>query len=893
MTEVSPAHVETERRAVVDMPALQARILLRDQSFLDPSKTIEAPLLKADTVVQLADRSYGLFEEASLRERNAHFTSTVPFEDKYRQWSEGVSTCFTAETNKAKMEVLRPLLAKIGIINTEVESADIQRLYDRYFDSNLTSSGIKTFVKDVLSTYEVNGKVDMGALARDKGSVLWMAELFGGTSSEMIAQLISSEARLLSDPQCFEELNKTINTVTEPEKRMMGFIYNKEVAEVIQTGGRDQTEQGETRPGTLPIEAKKKDIQDALLNPDIDKVVVSAGTGAGKTTKIPQYIEELLKPGEKVAVTQPRRLPTEELATTVAEQMEVELGQEVGYRHGKGSNVSKDSRIIYTVEGSLLRKLAKDPMLQEYNYVMVDEWHERHKNTDVLVALLQRAQELRRQNGKPQLKMVITSATMDRQDLERQLGERTKSFEVPAQIREFQIEDRFEKPGSAPMSLELMPERAKRAVQELYTTRPGKNMIVFMPGDRLIRKTLEQLTELNLPGVKITTLIGSMSPEEQKAAIEVDDGLRHIIIASPLAETSLTIDKVDVISSGYVNNPRVDENTGFFFLEETEHSKKGLMQQRGRTGRKCDGVFRFLGTEEEYNRRADHHVPELLRSDISEEILLLRSMNLQIQDIPLIDRDKLPQKNVDRAVRRLKDLGALDSQGNITEIGKQMVGIPLDVHFSRMLVESKSKKCTKDIATLAVVCSQTNLNVRVTNGEKDKPREVQRKFEYPNGSDFIARLRMYKAFEEVGAQESDETKRVELQKKWAADHYLRYDTLLAIGEERAELLDRMGYKSTDDEPSGEDVLRRCVFEGFRDNLMNRNGSYIDKKNDNRTVYTYTLRGEPVNNAVVDQYSTVVPKDSPYVISSGNYPRQGGAKNHIYMVLNQQVDPSWL
>lgn len=876
--------VETEHRAVVDMPAVQARMLLRDQSFLDPTKTTEAPLLKNDTVAQFAERSYGLFEEASLRERRSLSNQAETHAIQYQRWSEGVSTCFSAEVNKGKMDTLKPLLAKIGIVHPQMEKVDIQRLYDRYFNSTLSSSGIKAFVKDVLDTYKIEGKVDLAAIERDRESIQWMSELFGGTSSEMISQLIASEAKLLADPHCFETLNKTIQAVTESEKKMMGFIYDKKIIETTRVVER----------GKLPIEAYEEEIKRAVLDENNDNIIISAGTGAGKTTKVPQYIYKILKPGERVAVTQPRRLPTESLAGRVAKEMGVTLGREVGYSHGKGRKVSKDTRLLFTVEKSLLIQLAEDPYLTKYNYVMVDEWHERHKDTDMLVSLLQRAQELRRQKGgMPPLKMIITSATMDREDLQQQLGSKTESFEVPG--RAYQITSKFEPKGSTAMSRDLAPLRAARATLEMVRSQPAnRNILIFMPGDGLISQTYEEIKKLKLPpNVVVDKLIGTMTREEQERAIDVSDGKKHIIVSSPIAETSLTLERADVISSGLVNVPRVDPQTGLYFLEEIPHSKKGLEQQKGRTGRESDGTWQFLGTEEEYENLIDHHPAEILRTDISDEILLLKKIGLTFDEIQLIDKDKISQLNIARAQRRLKDLGAITASGEITEIGRQMVNIPLDIHYSRMLVEAEKRGCLKDAVTLAVVCSQNDLYQRGEDEDKQAQLDAQREFEYPNGSDFLARLRMYKKFEEVGQDQTDPVKREEERKQWAAAHYLRYATLERIEAERTDLLERLNYrKPAPPETTDEAALSRCVFEGFRDNLLTRGSYYIDKKS-HKKLYSYSLRGEDVHNGVIDRNSTVTPDNSSYVVTAGNYARQTGEKRYIFMQMNQVVDPTWL
>jgi HrpA-like RNA helicase len=885
MTEVSSSQaIEARPIRIQEMPAVQARMLLHDQSFLDPNKAAEAPLLVTGNVDTFAHRNYTIFETASIRERKASQTTT-PFAEKYQKWSDSVVTCFNAEANQERMNVLKPLLR---ITNATVSAADVQQLYDRYLDAGSPSSGVKAFVSDVIARYETGGRYDTAAIARDRDSIKWAAQLFGSTSSEMIDQLITAEMQLLANPtEYLQKLNTTRNTVTAPEKKLMEFIYNKKAAEVVQAENNEE----------LPVEKYKKEIQALIQDPNTDKIIISAGTGAGKTTKIPQYIAAILKPGEKVAITQPRRLPTESLAKRVSEEMGVTLGKEVGYAHGKGRKVSRETRALFTVEKSLLIKLSKDPYLSEYNYVMVDEWHERHKDTDMLVALLQKAQALRKRDGRPPLKLIITSATMDRENLEHQLGAGAKSLEIEGKA--YDIKERFEKRGSPPLTRELVPERAARAALDMVRTRPAdRNIIIFLPGEGLISSTYDEIMKLGLPpDVVVNTLSGSMTREEQEKAIDVSDGKKHIIISTPVAETSLTIKRVDVISSGFVNVPRVDPKTGLYFLPEILHSKKGLQQQRGRTGRESDGEWRFLGTEDEYKALEDHHDAEILRSDISDEILLLKKMKLELSDIDLVDQDKLLPENISRAHRRLKDLGALDEHDQITSIGEKMVDIPLDIHYSRMLVEAEKRGCVRDATTIAAVCTQTDLYLRGDQEEKKNRIEAQTEFAVA-GSDFISRLRMFKAFEKVGKGESDAKKREDLRKKWALEHHLSYTTLQRIEVARADLLDRLDI-SGDVAATDEDSLGHCIYEGFKDNLLRKlPKSAVPAVAAANIPDTYELNGElGVTNAVIDRDSTVNATASIYVVTAGNYPRQrldpDGKRRYIFMQMNQIVKDEWL
>jgi len=896
MSEVQTPRVEMEARPGTDMPALQARMLLRDTAFLNPANEAAAPLLSKETVGAFHERSYGLYEKASATERRDYWNRKTgegaSFDARFQTWSADTVKCFTSEKNQATVARLAPLLAKIGMQGTF--TADSARtIYNRYLDNATEGSGMKSFVADVLDSYRTAGKLDRDAMMRDREAITWMANIFGATSSEVVEQLFAAEAALEANPACFDELNVWVNKVTAPEKRLMEFIWNGTQIPVEDTVRTDEppTIEPPRPPGTrepFPVEAYRKRIQEALLNDDVDTVVVSAGTGTGKTTQIPQFVAEILRPnerdkGEKIAVTQPRRLATEELAKTIAGQMGTEVGKRVGYKHGLGKRVSKETEVLLTVEGSLLRAMANDPLLREYNYVMVDEWHERHKQTDLLVAALQRAQKLRREQGLRPLKMLITSATMDREGLTRQLGPRTISFEVKKEEgKSYRIDEVFEKPGTpAAKGDDELTRRAAEAAKDMIMTRKGRNLIIFMPGDRLITKTHEAISALNLPGVKIDSLIGSMTREEQEEAIAVNDGMQHIIIATPIAETSLTVPRADVISSGLVNVPRTDPATGLTYLEEVPHSLDGLMQQRGRTGRESDGMFRFLGTEEEFRKSHQRVAPEIVRMDITDEVLLLRSMGLELDDLDLVDKKDIPEANKTRAKKTLRILGALKEDGTLTDMGKRMAEIPLDYHYSRMMVEAERLGCAESAATIAVLAAQNSLYKRKnTDTERDAVRRKQQEFQVPD-SDFLSLLRMYRTFQDVGKGEHDNATKESMRRAWADDHDIRYETLVKVGEERRQLLEKLHLSHITHDHASDDAIRRAVFEGFRDMLMVRD------------ISAYTMVHEPVVFGVkIDKYSPVQAGSYQYIIAAGNNPRIR-KKDLVVMQTCQGVNSSWI
>jgi|GEM_PF-1315713 len=904
MSEVQTPRVEMEARPGTNMPALQARMLLRDTAFLNPANEAAAPLLSKETVGVFQERSYGLYEKASTTERRDYWNKKTgegaSFDARYQTWSSETVRCFTSEKNQQTIGRLAPLLTKIGAPGTF--TADSARnIYNRYLDDAPGGSGVKSFVADVLDAYRTDGKLNHDAMMRDRDAITWMANIFGATSSQVVEQLFAAEAALETNPACFDELNVWVNKVTAPEKKLMEFIWNQKAPEVTKKPPEGEPAKPEDDSEDPPIAKYKDQIQAILRDPNTDNLIVSAETGAGKTTQLPQYVFELLGDKEMVAVTQPRRLPTESLADRVAGEMGVELGDITGFKHGKGENRSENTQVDFRTEGSLRVEVMRDQLLMKYNYVIVDEWHERHKDMDILVGLLRRAQQMRRDKGLHPLKLVFASATINGEKLKSELGAGTQLLEVEGRSKE--IDDRWITDLDPSLTTSpTMDQRVTLAAQAAarMVAERGRHIVIFMPGERRIQDTQKALEALQLPpNVVIDTLSGSMTPEEQKARIKPTDGKVHIIIATNVAETSLTIKGVDVISSGYANILSTDPATGLTYLREQMLPNMNIKQQRGRTGRESDGVFWYLGSKEEYlgEKRVNNNPPEITRSDLSNEVLYLSTLGLDFNSLDLIDRGNIPSANIGRAVRRLKILGALDANKNATDMGREMAHMKLDIHLARMLIEARKRHCARMAATVAAMVNEYgSLFVRLPNGQKEAMAEKRKKAFPETGSDFLTLLHYYERFQEVGSHTSDKEERETQRRAWAEEYGLQYDTLVKVGVARDELLGRE--KNVPDTGTTED-LERCVVVGYRDNLLKKNADGRTRRVVDPTtkaisfIPIFTMTEENVQNAQLDRSSQVDTSRYGAIVTVGNYRRQKPEDPYQYMQINQRVDPTWL
>lgn len=890
--------VEVLHRPPGEMPALQGRMLLKSREFLNPNNTTDAPLLTKDSIATFEQREYDLFETATVRERKAHWQGKEGgFDVHYNEWSGSMVQMLNAEKNKQMMDPLKPLFAQIGVEGDVWNAQDVKHMYDRYLDNSSAGSGIKKFVTDVLTMCQKDGSFDMSVITQNRDSLVWLTQIFGEKSSQVIDQLLFAESALIANPEAyFAKVNTWINKVTEPETDLMKFLWNGEVSSTPTPADQEPKEGVYTT-----IEELRTPIQKALLDPDIDDIIVSASTGKGKTTIIPQFAYEILKPGEKIAVTQPRVVAVDKLTERIGELMEVEVGgEELGKQTGKGKEGTKDTHMMLVTDGIILQKLKHDPMLMEYKYIMIDEWHERHGITDETIAHIRIAQKLRRAARLPPLKLIITSATINSENLKNQLSDaRVEVFNV-AGGRKYNIDESHESPLSDPMSLKTAPLRAVKKAQEWAKTRPtNRHILIFMPGERTILETKALLKKMDLGDVTINTFYGDMNEKEKLEALDVKtDGKRHIIIASPLAQTSLTLDEdPDVISSGYVNLPRVDPKTGLYFLPEVKNSKDDIIQQEGRGGRNSNGLYHFCGTKAEFEALDTSHPAEILRSDLSEMMLRLKNLNVAMDEFPLIDKKDIPPENIERADRTLRELDALNPDGTFSDVGKSMAKYPLDVHGSRMMVEAERYDVQESVATIIAMSEQTSLFKRVGEDERDKLKKAKKDLEVYYTSDYLNLLNIYRGFQDCARAGKNTTEREILQREWCDKNYIRFDCMIKAAERRSKFMEQAKIhhiERNNSDTATLDNIQKCIFTGLKDGVMKKNGSHPNKEK--QTIYTYSIKNEPVDKAVVDRDSVVNPIDFDYVVSAGNYPRQSGAEKgnvDIYMRLNQAVPASWV
>ncbi|KAK1680311.1 hypothetical protein QYE76_041159 [Lolium multiflorum] len=524
----------------------------------------------------------------------------------------------------------------------------------------------------------------------------------------------------------------------------------------------------------LPIYTVRDDLLQVVRENQV--VVVVGETGSGKTTQLTQYLhEDGYTTTGVVGCTQPRRVAAMSVAKRVSEEMETELGDKVGYAIRFEDVTSAKTVIKYMTDGVLLRETLKDADLDKYRVIVMDEAHERSLNTDVLFGILKKVVARRRD-----FKLIVTSATLNADKFSKFFGG-VPVFNIPG--RTFPVNILFSK---SPCE-DYVEAAVKQAMTIHITSGPG-DILIFMTGQEEIETTcyalaerMEQLISSSTKTVpKLSILpIYSQLPADLQAKIfqKAEEGTRKCIVATNIAETSLTVDGIFyVIDSGYgkmkVYNPRM----GMDALQVFPCSRAAADQRAGRAGRTGPGTCYRLFTESAYqNEMLPNPVPEIQRTNLGNVVLLLKSLKVEnLLDFDFMDPP--PQENILNSMYQLWVLGALNNVGGLTEIGWKMVEFPLDPTLAKMLLMGEQLKCLDEVLTIVSMLSVPSVFFRPKDRaeESDAARE---KFFVPE-SDHLTLLNVYLQW-----------KSNQYRGDWCNDHFLHVKGLRKAREVRSQLLD--------------------------------------------------------------------------------------------------------
>ncbi|XP_013778446.1 ATP-dependent RNA helicase DHX8-like [Limulus polyphemus] len=548
---------------------------------------------------------------------------------------------------------------------------------------------------------------------------------------------------------------------------------------------------------SLPIYKLKDELVKAVSENQI--LIVIGETGSGKTTQITQYLAEAgFTTRGKLGCTQPRRVAAMSVAKRVAEEFGCRLGQEVGYTIRFEDCTSPETLIKYMTDGMLLRECLIDPDLKGYAVMMLDEAHERTIHTDVLFGLLKNAVKKR-----PELKLIVTSATLDAVKFSQYFFE-APIFTIPG--RTYPVEILYTKePETDYLDASLI------TVLQIHLTEPPGDILLFLTGQEEIDTACEILYErMKSLGPQVPELIilpvYSALPSEMQTRIfdPAPPGSRKVVIATNIAETSLTIDGIYyVVDPGFVKQKVYNSKTGMDSLVVTPISQAQAKQRAGRAGRTGPGKCYRLYTERAYrDEMLTTPVPEIQRTNLASTVLQLKAMG--INDLLSFDfMDAPPTETLIMALEQLYSLSALDSEGLLTRLGRRMAEFPLEPSLSKMLIMSVHLGCSEEILTVVSMLSVQNVFYR----PKDKQAladQKKAKFNQAEG-DHLTLLAVYNSW-----------KNNKFSNAWCYENFVQIRTLKRAQDVRKQLLGIMDRHKLDVLSCGKNTARvqKAICSGF-------------------------------------------------------------------------------
>jgi ATP-dependent helicase HrpA len=522
-----------------------------------------------------------------------------------------------------------------------------------------------------------------------------------------------------------------------------------------------------TFPEALPVSGRRAEIARAIAENQV--VIVCGETGSGKTTQLPKICLELgrgLGAGGSglIGHTQPRRIAASATGRRIAEELGTPFGEVVGYKVRFTDNLSSGASVKLMTDGILLAETQTDPLLKAYDTLIIDEAHERSLNIDFLLGYLREILPKR-----PDLKLIVTSATIDADRFARHFG----SEEKPAPVIEvsgrlYPVEVRYrpvaedspavksaEGSPSSPSSRERPKTQRETdrdlmdaivdAVDELCREGPG-DVLVFLPGEREIRDAAEALRKHHPPHTEILPLFARLSAAEQERVFRASNA-RRIVLATNVAETSLTVPGIRyVVDTGLARVKRYSYRNKVEQLQVESISQAAANQRAGRCGRVADGVCIRLYEETDFHSRVRFTDPEILRSSLASVILRMKSLHLTaIETFPFIEPP--PGRAVADGYQLLNELGAVDDDNELTPLGRELARLPLDPRVGRMILAARDQQALREVLIIASALS--------VQDPRDRPIEAQEQADQAHRrfaderSEFLQWLKIWTWFEEA------------------------------------------------------------------------------------------------------------------------------------------------
>merc|ERR1712223_552346 len=573
---------------------------------------------------------------------------------------------------------------------------------------------------------------------------------------------------------------------------------------------------------SLPVFPFREGLLEAIKEHQI--LIIEGETGSGKTTQIPQYLYEAgyTENGEKkIGCTQPRRVAAMSGSARVAEEMGVKLGNEVGYSIRFEDCTSERTVLKYMTDGMLLREFLSEPDLKSYSVMIIDEAHERTLHTDILFGLIKDIARFR-----PDLKLLISSATLDAEKFSSFFDD-APIFRIPG--RRFPVNIYYTKAPEADYI-----DAVVVTTLQIHVTQPLGDILVFLTGQEEIEAAQEILIERSRKfGPKIAELIivpiyANLPSDLQAKVFEpTPPGARKVVLATNIAETSLTIDNIIyVIDPGFSKQNSYNARTGMESLIVTPVSKASANQRAGRAGRVAAGkCFRLYTAWAYQHELEDNTVPEIQRVNLGNVVLLLKSLG--INDLIHFDfLDPPPHETLVLALEQLYALGALNHMGELTKLGRRMAEFPTDPMMSKMILASEKYKCSEEILTISAMLSN---NASIFYRPKDKiiHADTARKNFFLPGGDHMTLMNVYNQWAETDHST-----------QWCFENYIQFRYMKRARDVRDQLeglLERVEIDLVSN-PTESLNIRKAITAGYfyHTSKLSKGGTYKTVKH-NQTV----------------------------------------------------------
>lgn len=551
---------------------------------------------------------------------------------------------------------------------------------------------------------------------------------------------------------------------------------------------------------SLPVSGKRDEIARAIAAHPV--VIVCGETGSGKTTQLPKICLALgrgLGAGGAglIGHTQPRRLAASSTGRRIAEELGTPFGEVVGYKVRFTDNLAPGASVKLMTDGILLAETQTDPLLKAYDTLIIDEAHERSLNIDFLLGYLRQILPKR-----PDLKLIVTSATIDAERFARHFGSDERPAPVievsgrlyPVEVRYRPIADdrpaavRHAEGASSGRDRAKSAREAERdlmdgivdAVDELCREGPG-DVLVFLPGEREIRDAAEALRKHHPPHTEILPLFARLSAAEQERVFKASNA-RRIVLATNVAETSLTVPGIRyVVDTGLARVKRYSYRNKVEQLQIEPISQAAANQRAGRCGRVADGVCIRLYEESDFAGRARFTEPEILRSSLASVILRMKSLHLSaIESFPFIEPP--PGRAIADGYQLLNELGAVDDENALTPLGRELARLPLDPRVGRMILAARDQQALREVLVIASALSVQDPRERPVDAQ-EQADQAHRRFA-DERSEFLQWLRIWAWFEEAVAHKKSNRQLVDA----CRQHFLSHLRLREWRDVHSQLL---------------------------------------------------------------------------------------------------------